>query len=230
MKKIGLIVAMKEELNAALEEFEVVNEFKIFDMTFYECKSKNKTCILVQCGVGKVNAARCAQILIDKLEIDCIINIGVAGSVSKDVNIYDVVVGEKLVQHDFDLKIFDHKRGHIPNVGIYMDCDPYLVKLAKDIKIDSKVHLGTVASGDIFVTELSMGEKINKKFNALCVEMEGAAIAQACYLSNVPFLVIRSISDSPNKDANNHINFDEFVEERSKVSVHFLKQLLDKIK
>ena len=111
-----------------------------------------------------------------------------------------------------------------------MDCDPYLVKLAKDIKIDSKVHLGTIASGDIFVTELSMGEKINKKFNALCVEMEGAAIAQACYLSNVPFLVIRSISDSPNKDANNHINFDEFVEERSKVSVHFLKQLLDKIK
>ena len=90
--------------------------------------------------------------------------------------------------------------------------------------------IGTIASGDIFVTELMMGEKINTKFNALCVEMEGASIAQVCYLSNIPFLVIRSISDSPNKDANNNLDFDKFVEDSSRVSANFLVQLLNNIK
>ncbi|MBE6157469.1 MAG: 5'-methylthioadenosine/adenosylhomocysteine nucleosidase [Firmicutes bacterium] len=227
MNRIGIIFAMKEELEATLEKLEVINEFKIFDLDFFECKYKDKTCVLVECGIGKVNAARCSQILIDNLEIDVILNVGVAGGISSFVNICDVVVADKLVQHDFDLRPFDYERGFIPKVGKYINCDEYLVKLASEINIDNKISIGTIASGDIFVTEEMMGKKINDKFSALCVEMEGAAIAQICYLSNVPFLVIRSISDSPN--GNNNITFDEFLDQSSKMAANFLIQLLNKI-
>ena len=227
MNRIGIIFAMKEELDATLEKMKVINEFRIFDLDFYECEFNNKTCILVECGIGKVNAARCSQILIDNLEIDVILNVGVAGGISSFVNICDVVVADKLVQHDFDLRPFDYERGFIPKVGKYINCDEYLVKLASEINIDNKISIGTIASGDIFVTEEMMGKKINDKFSALCVEMEGAAIAQICYLSNVPFLVIRSISDSPN--GNNNITFDEFLDQSSKMAANFLIQLLNKI-
>ncbi len=229
MKKIGIIFALKEELEATLKKLTLKNEYKIFDLTFYECEKKDKECILVECGIGKVNAARCTQILIDNLEVDCILNIGVAGGVSKKVNICDVVIGDKLVQHDFDLRAFNHERGYIPNVGLYVNCDEYLIRTAEKIKIDTNTHVGTIASGDIFVTELNMGEKINSKFGALCVEMEGASIAQVCYLSNVPFLVIRSISDSPNKSANNNITFDEFLEKSSNTVAKFVNKLIEKI-
>ena len=190
MSKIGIIYAIKEELDASLEYFDKENEYKLFDLTFYECKYKEKECVLVQCGIGKVNAARCTQILIDNIEVDYIINVGVAGGVSKDVKICDVVIGNKLIQHDFDLRPFNYERGYIPNVGQFINCDEYLIRNAEKIKIDAKTHVGVIASGDIFVTEELMGKKINDKFNALCVEMEGASIAQICYLSNIPFLVM----------------------------------------
>lgn len=229
MSKIGIIFAIKEELEAALSKFELVNEYKIFDLSFYDCKLKEKECILVECGIGKVNAARCSQILIDNLEVDYIINVGVAGGVSKDVKICDVVIGTKLIQHDFDLRPFNYERGYIPNVGQYIECDEYLLRLAREIKLKADTHEGVIASGDIFVTEELMGKKINEKFEALCVEMEGAAIAQICALSNIPFLVIRSISDSPNKEANNNLTFDEFVEASSKVAADFITKLIEKI-
>lgn len=230
MNKIGIIFAMKEELEATLKELEFVKKYKIYDLNFYECRYSDKVCILTECGIGKVNAARCTQILIDKENVDCIFNVGVAGSVTKDVSICDVVIADKLVHHDFNLVSFNHERGYIPNLGTYIYSDDYLVKLAKEVSIDNKTHVGVIASGDIFVSEAIMGEKIYSKFKALCVEMEGAAIAQTCYLSNIPFLVIRSISDSPNKEANNNITFDEFLEESSDVAANFLIQLLNKMK
>lgn len=229
MNKIGIIFAMKEELNAVLNKMELVNQYKIFDLEFYECKYKNRECVLVECGIGKVNAARCTQIVIDNIKVDYVLNVGVAGGVSKKVNIGDVVIGDKLIQHDFDLRPFNYERGYIPNVGKFIPCDEYLVKLASEIKLDVKSIIGTIASGDIFVTEEVMGEKINNKFDALCVEMEGASIAQICYLSHIPFLVIRSISDSPNKEANNYKTFDEFLEHSANVASEFLLKLIDKM-
>ena len=229
MNKIGLIFAMREELNAVLKSMEIVKEYKIFDLNFYECKYNDKDCILVECGIGKVNAARCTQILIDNIKVDYILNVGVAGGVSKDVKIGDIVIADKLIQHDFDLRPFNYERGYIPNVGKYIHSDEYLLKIASEIKLDSNIFVGTIASGDIFITESLMGEKINTKFDALCVEMEGASIAQACYLSYIPFLVIRSISDSPNKDANNNITFDEFLVQSSNTIANFLLKFLNNI-
>ncbi len=182
-------------------------------------------CVLVECGIGKVNAARSTQILIDNMKVECIINIGVAGGVSKELDICDIVVGEKIVQHDFDLTGFSHEKGYIPNVGKYIKSDEYLVKIAMDNCEGIKVHKGVIASGDIFVTEEKMSDKINTKFDALCVEMEGASIAQVCYLSHVPFLVIRSISDSPKK-GNNKMSFDEFLLKSTDIVADYMKRIL----
>ena len=229
MNKIGIIFAMKEELDALLKKIELKNEYKIFDLTFYECTYLNHECILVESGIGKVNAARCCQILIDNMNVDMIFNIGIAGGVDKDLRICDVVIGEKLVQHDFDLTAFNHEKGHIPNVGTFIDCDEYLVKTASSLNIDNiEIHKGVIASGDIFCTESWMSEKINKKFKALCVEMEGAAIAQVCYLSHIPFLVIRSISDSPNND-NNKMEYDEFITKSCNIIANIMINILQKI-
>ncbi|MBE6153258.1 MAG: 5'-methylthioadenosine/adenosylhomocysteine nucleosidase [Firmicutes bacterium] len=229
MNKIGIIFAMQEELVELLKYLEIKNEYNIFDLKFYEGIINNNYCILVESGVGKVNSARCTQILIDNMKVDYIFNVGVAGGLDNDLNVCDIVIGEKLVQHDFDITAFNHDKGYIPNVGIYTKSDEYLVKLASSCNDDLKFNLriGTIASGDIFCTEKWMSEKIKNKFNALCVEMEGASIAQVCYLSHIPFIIIRSISDVPNND--NVITYEEFLKLSSKNVADFVNRILEKI-
>lgn len=224
--KFGIIFAMKEELEAAKEYFDFKKKYNFYNLEILEYEYKNCTCYFLESGIGKVNAARATQVLIDKFEIDYILNVGVAGGVMRGVLQGDVVIAEKLVQHDYDLTSFGHEKGLIPGVGKYIPCDEKLISLAKKVKLDNKVHTGVVASGDIFVFENWMGEKINTKFNAMCVEMEGAAIAQVCYLCKIPFLVIRSISDSPYQD-DNKVAFLEFLEESCSVVAEFLKKFLN---
>ena len=225
MNRIGIIFAMEEELKELLNLVTKEKEYQIFDITFYECKLNEKELVLAKSGVGKVNAARCTQIMIDNMNVDCIFNIGVAGSVSKDVKVCDIVIGEKLVQHDFDITAFHHEKGYIPNVGTYIESDEYLRKIAEKTEIDTTLHKGVIASGDIFCTEEAMSNKIQNKFDALCVEMEGASIAQVCYLSHVPFLVIRSISDSP-EEGDNKLTYEEFLEISSKKVANYLKNII----
>ena len=230
MKRIGIIFAMKEELDSLLKYLKIEKEYNIFDLKFYEGMIHNNYCILTESGVGKVNSARCTQILIDNMDVDMIINIGVAGGISEKLKVCDIVIGEKLVQHDFDITAFNHEKGYIPNVGVYIDSDTYLVKVAKECINNKKYNVvsGIIASGDIFCTESWMSKKINTKFNALCVEMEGASIAQVCYLSNIPFIVIRSISDVPNN--NNVLTYEEFLNESSKNVSNFIYEIIKNIK
>ena len=230
MKRIGIIFAMKEELDSLLKYLKIEKEYNIFDLKFYEGMIHNNYCILTSSGVGKVNSARCTQILIDNMDVDMIINIGVAGGISNKLKVCDIVIGEKLVQHDFDITAFNHEKGYIPNVGVYIDSDTYLVNIAKECINNKKYNVvsGIIASGDIFCTESWMSQKINTKFNALCVEMEGASIAQVCYLSNVPFIVIRSISDVPNN--NNVLTYEEFLNESSKNVSNFVYEIIKNIK
>ena len=229
MKRIGIIFAMEEELDELLQRLSLIKKFEIFDLVFYECRYKNIECVLVESGIGKVNAARCTQILIDNMKVDYVFNIGVAGGVSDKLNVGDIVIGDKLVQHDFDLTAFNHNKGYIPNVGDFIHSDDYLISLATSCMNDKdyNILLGTIASGDIFCTEKWMSEKIANKFNALCVEMEGASIAQVCYLSHVPFLVIRCISDTPN--GNNKITYEEFLKTSSANVATYLKEIIKKI-
>ena len=230
MKKIGIIFAMNEELIELKKYLNIEKEYNIFDLTFYESKINENDIVLVQSGVGKVNAARCAQILIDNIKVDYIFNIGVAGGVSESLNVGDIVIGEKLVQHDFDITAFNHEKSYIPNVGVYIDSDEYLLKVAQNIISKSNINTltGVIASGDIFCTDYMMSKKINTKFNALCVEMEGASIAQVCYLSHIPFLIIRSISDTPNN--NNVITYEEFLEDSCKKVADLMFKILNELK
>ncbi len=223
-KKIGIIFAMKEELDALKEYLKIINEYEIFELKFYEGFINNVKCVLVESGIGKVNAARTTQILIDNMKVDYIFNIGVAGGVDTSLNVLDVVFADKLVQHDFDITAFNHEKGYIPNVGTYINCDDYLLKVAEETIKYSSVKVGTIASGDIFCTEINMSTKINKKFNALAVEMEGASIAQVCFLSHIPFLVIRSISDIPGN--NNTMVYEEFLDKSSKKIAKLMSKIL----
>lgn len=228
MKKVGIIFAMNEELEETKKLFTNVIIHMIYDLKIYECITDNVTCYLLESGIGKVNAARSTQVLIDNMDVDYILNVGVAGSVSKDVNKCDIVIADKLVQHDFNLTVFNRERGEIPNIGKYMNCDKELVNLAKTINIDTNIHFGTIGSGDIFISDENMGAKINKRFDVLCVEMEGAAIAQVCQLCNIPFLVVRTISDSP-YEKDNHITFDEFLKISSNMAAKFIIKFIEMI-
>ena len=217
---------MEEELEEIKNVMSDFKEKEISKLEFIEGKIEAKEVVLVQCGIGKVNAARVTQVLIDNFKIEYIINVGAAGALNPMLNIGDIVIGEKLIQHDFDITAFGHTKGYITGVGDYIQGDMELVEKFKRI-VDNQndktyqIKIGNIASGDIFCTDIYMKNKIYSKFDADCVEMEGAAIAQVCYLDNIPFIVIRSISDSPN--GNNAIVFDEFVKLASKRCAKILK-------
>lgn len=219
MKKTGIIVAMKEELEEILKVMNDITKKEIYNIQYFEGSINKTDIVIVEAGVGKVNAARVTQILIDKLEVKEIINVGSAGALDNELNIGDIVIADKLVQHDFDITAFNHNKGYITGVGEYIKTDKILIEKFKNSadKIENrnyKIKVGTIASGDIFCTDTKMKDKIRDKFNADCVEMEGAAIAQVCYLDKISFIVIRSISDTPN--GNNAIVFDKFVKLASK--------------
>lgn len=229
MSKIGIIVAMEEELESILEIMDNIEEKEIYGLTFKTGQIEKNKIIVVKCGVGKVNAARVTQILIDTFNVKCVINVGAAGALNPFLNIGDIVIGEKLIQHDFDITAFDHDKGYITGVGDYIYSDSELIEkfenAANNLKgKDYKIKKGIIATGDIFCTDIEMKNKIFSKFDADCVEMEGAAIAQVCYLDKIPFIVIRSISDSPN--GNNEIDFDKFVELASKRCANILREFL----
>ena len=229
MNKIGIIVAMEEEQEEILNIMNNIEEKDIYEVTVISGKIEDTEVVLVKSGVGKVNAARTTQILIDKLNVKSVINVGSAGALNPFLNIGDIVIADKLIQHDFDITAFDHDKGYITGVGDYIYSNLELIekfeKAAKSLENeDFKVKKGTIATGDIFCTDIGMKNKIYTKFDADCVEMEGAAIAQVCYLDEIPFIVIRSISDSPN--GKNQIDFDKFVQLASIRCANILENLL----
>lgn len=220
---IGIIVAEEKELIEVKKIMTNIKEKKIYEKTFFIGSVEEKDVVLVKCNVGKVNAARVAQILIDNFDLKLVINVGTAGSVDNRLDIGDVVVASKLVQYDFDTTPFGRKLGEIENVGEYIEVDEYLLNLFKCMN----VHIGCIASGDKFITDINDKNNIRNIFNALCIEMEGASIAQTCFLDKIPFLVIRSITDK--LDGSSKIEFEKFLESSSKKASEILKLIIKKI-
>lgn len=221
---------MQEEMQEIEKIMEEKQNKKIYELNFITGKINSTEVVLVEAGIGKVNAARTTQILIDNFNIDAIINVGSAGSSSDELDIGDIVIGNRIVQHDFDITAFGHPKGFISNVGQYVESDSTLIEkmeqtISKMQDNEFKIKIGIIASGDIFCTEPKMKEKIRSKFNADAIEMEGASIAQVCKLDNVPFLIIRSISDKPN--GNNHITFEQFLEKASKRCAKIIEEFLE---
>ena len=226
MENIGIVVAMDEE-KAEIEKLISNKEIKkTNNLKFIIGKIKDKNIILVQCGVGKVNAARTTQKLIDKFNVTTIINVGVAGAINSNLKIGDVIIAKKVIQHDFDITAFGHNKGYITDVGEGIESDENLLEKAKEMNKDNsyKTKIGIIATGDIFCTDIKMKEKINNKFNADVVDMECGAIAQVSFLENIPFLAIRSVSDIPNGD--NAKTFDENLKIASKIASEILYNII----
>ncbi len=200
-----------------------------FDITAFGHSKGYITGVGNESGVGKVNAARATQVLIDNYKVKTIVNIGAAGAVNAMLDIGDILIGKKAIQHDFDITAFGHSKGYITGVGNGVECDCELVeKVMHTIEnIENKEYktkLGVIATGDIFCTEVSMKDKISAKFNADVIDMECGAVAQVAYLSEIPFIAIRSISDTPN--GNNASDFDENLEKASRRCGEVLKEVL----
>ena len=229
MKKYGIITAMKEEMQEIKKIMTNIEEKKIYELKFIIGNINDKEVVLIEAGVGKVNAARVTQILIDNFDVEAIINVGVAGSANDELNMGDIVIGQIIVQHDFDITAFGHPKGFISNIGQHVESDSKLLEkmrttINKINNKDFKIKVGVIASGDIFCTETKMKEKIRSKFLADAIEMESAAIAQVCKLDNMPFIIIRSISDNPN--GNNLITYKEYLEMATKRCAQIIKEYL----
>lgn len=231
--KIGIIVATDQEIEETRKILKNFVSEKIFGLEFFTGNILNKDVILVKCGIGKVNAGRTAQIMIDKFEPNYIVNIGAAGAINPELNIKDIVIGNKLVQYDFDISsLGDAEKGEISGIGKYLESDKKLVDVCKDV-LENKMQryfnykIGTIATADVFCSDKKQAEQIRKEFNAECVEMEGAAIAQVCYLDSIPFLVIRGISDSPN--GNNGIDYYSYCNIAARQSANILENILKEL-
>lgn len=219
---IGIIAAEDKEL---LEIKKIMNKKKeknIYEKTFYSGLIDGVKVVCVKSNVGKVNAARVCQLLIDNFDIKLVINVGVSGSIDNRLNIGDVVVADKLYQYDFDVTPFGRKKGEIENIGKFITVNNDLLELFND----SNVYIGSIASGDKFIVEKEEKDNIRETFKAMCVEMEGASIAQVCFLDNIPFLVIRSISDK--LDGTSKIEFEKFLESSSKKVANILRDIIKK--
>lgn len=223
---------MQEEFEEIQNIMKNCDEKRIKEISFITGKIEGQNCVIVQSGIGKVNSARITQMMIDNFDIEYIMNLGSAGALNPMLKIGDIVIGDELVQHDFDITAFGHAKGYITGVGDRVYSDKYLIEKFENAienleDRNYEIKTGTIASGDVFCTEIEMKNQIYANFKADCVEMEGAAIAQVSYLNNVPFIVIRSISDTPN--GNNAITFDQFVELASKRCARILKEVLKDI-
>lgn len=208
---IGLIGAMKVEVDGICAAMTDKKEKHISGIDFVCGKLGKNDVVAAVCGIGKVFAAICAQTMILEFSPDVIINTGVAGALSEKLNIFDIAVADKVVQHDMDTSPLGDPKGLISGINvIYIETDSKVSELlfscCKDLCINAVS--GTVASGDCFVASKQLKQSISSQFGAVACEMEGAAIGQVCYVNKVPFSVLRAISD--NADGTADIDYPSF--------------------
>ena len=232
--KIGIIGAMHEEIMELKNSMTNINEVQISNLKFYEGKLCSKDIVLVESGIGKVNAAISTTLLISQFKVEKIIFTGVAGAVNPKIKVTDIVIGTDLVESDMDVTAGgNYKLGEIPRMkSSNFKADPYLFNLAESVAIklfgSDKVHKGRIISRDEFVASSEKVSKLREIFSAECVEMEGAAVAHVCEVMNIPFIVIRSISDKADDEAG--MSFDEFVKIAARNSKSIVEGILSIIK
>lgn len=223
---LGIIGAMDEEVLEIKQALTDVSVETAAGMEFYCGKVNNKEVVVVRSGIGKVNAAVCSQILVDKFGVDAIVNTGIAGSLRAEINIGDIVLSSDSVQHDMDATGFGYVPGQIPRMDTFaFPADERLLNLAGEccsrVNPDIQTFVGRVVSGDQFISDKKKKQWLIDKFDGSCTEMEGAAIAQVCYLNHIGCLIIRAISDKADDSAN--MDYQEF---EAKAIEHSVKLLL----
>ena len=202
--KLGIIGAMRQEIETLLSHLENCSQTQRAGSVFYEGSLCGLEAVVVQCGVGKVNAALCVQILCDCYQVTHVVNTGIAGSLCAELDIGDLVISRDAMYHDVDVHAFGYPIGKVPGMPVQYEADNTLAALAYEAAEaihPGHVRMGRIASGDQFVCEKALKEHIVSVTGALCTEMEGAAIAHAAHRNGVPFVIIRAISDKADDSA-----------------------------
>lgn len=205
MTKLGIIGAMQIEVETLVEKMENVQSQTHAWSTYYEGTLEGLPVVVVQCGVGKVNAAMCTQILCSCYEVTHLVNTGIAGSLNAQLDIGDLVVSRDAMYHDFDCNAFGYPSGKVPGMDVIaFPADPVLTEYAfaaAEAVNPGHTRIGRIASGDQFVASKELKNKIIAITEGLCTEMEGAAIAQTAYRNGLPFVILRAISDKADDSA-----------------------------
>lgn len=230
--KLGIIGAMQVEVEILLSCLKNKKETSVAGSAFYEGTLEGLEVAIVQCGVGKVNAAICAQILCDCFGVTHLVNTGIAGSLDAKLDIGDLLISKDAMYHDFDCVHFGYEMGKVPGMDVVaFPADTAMIQLASqaaEAVHPGHVTVGRVASGDLFVAEKTAKDRIIAVTGGLCTEMEGAAIAQTAYRNGVPFVILRAISDKADNSAEmDYPTFERIAAHRcAQVTQHLAKQLM----
>lgn len=232
MKKIGIIGAMEVEIASLKSAMKVSRMLKKAQMEFLEGELEGCQAVVVRSGIGKVNAAVCTQILVDEFGVDGVINTGIAGSLKAEINIGDIVLSTDVLHHDMDATGFGYPLGQIPQMDAFsFQADEQMRKLAKEVceevNPEIRVFEGRIVSGDQFISSREVKDKIKENFDGCCTEMEGAAIAQTAYLNQIPFVIIRAISDKADDSAT--MDYPTFEKQAVEHSVRLTRGFLKRI-
>ncbi|MEY3002632.1 MAG: hypothetical protein RLZZ428_1007 [Pseudomonadota bacterium] len=227
--KIAIMGAMPEEVEPIVSALKDVNQTSYGENTYYEGNYHGKEVVVAYSKIGKVFAALTATTLIEKFGCSKLLFSGVAGAISHDLQIGDLIIAKELCQHDLDITAFGHPYGYVPEGSVMIQTDERLRDIAKNVAHSRGISLkeGIIATGDQFVADASRKEWIGDIFNAGALEMEGASVAVVCNALQVPFFILRAISDSADMDAG--FDFDTFLESSAKISADFILQMVDSI-
>lgn len=230
---VGIIGALDKEVALLCEKLEKTRTVHRASLTFHQGILQGKEVVVVKSGVGKVNAALCAQLLIDYFRPNAIFCTGVAGALREELDVGDVVISTDVAQHDVDGTVFGHEPGEIPNLGVkFFKADENLVEIAWEVACRTlkgkKAVKGRILSGDQFICSAERVKYLRDVFDGSCVEMEGGAIGHVCYVNDVPFVVIRSISDRADDKA--VVVYEKFAEEAARNSSNIILGVLDNLK
>ena len=220
---------MDNEVQELKNEMPDAKITSVAGMDFYEGHIHDKDVVVVKCGIGKVNAAICTQILADRYKVDSVINTGVAGSLNSDIDICDIVISKDAIEHDMDVTALGYERGVIPDMdNSVFHSDSRLIDVAvksiEEANLSVKVFTGRVVSGDQFISDKEKKKWLTDTFAGYCTEMEGAAIAQVCYFNHIPFLIVRAISDKADDSAS--MDYPTFEAQAIRHSVNLMTEMI----
>ncbi len=229
MNKLAIMGAMEEEIEPLLAHFDSVNVVEFANNKYYEVSYNGLDIVIAYSKIGKVFASLTATTMIEKFGCDTLLFSGVAGGINPELNIGDLIIANKLCQHDLDITAFGHPHGYVPGGGVFVESSKELNEVAKKVASDNglKVIEGTIATGDQFVHSVERKNFIESTFNADALEMEGASVAVVCDALNVPFFILRAISDTADMDAG--FDFDEFLKSSAKNSADYLIKIVDEL-
>ena len=226
---LGIIGAMDEEVAMIKAQLTDVQVESRAAMDFYKGKLEGKEVVVVRSGIGKVNAAMCTQILADIYGVTGVVNTGIAGSLKAEIDIGDIVLSSDALQHDMDATGFGYEPGQIPRVEtLAFKADEGLINLAEECcsRVNPDIHtfVGRVVTGDQFISDKEKKKWLTDTVGGYGTEMEGAAIAQACYLNSIPFLIVRAISDKADDSAS--VDYPAFEAKAIVHSVNLLTEIV----